>query len=102
MGPISMSAAIIATQYLVDELNLPLIGEIYSHSAVPLCVVKWNQPTHVCFWFLFSLAFLGLVGDEYPSQWDQSACLSITINSTNILNGRIARLWHSLAAGCRY
>eukprot|EP00123_Amoebidium_parasiticum_P016004 comp23241_c0_seq1/m.37939 comp23241_c0_seq1/g.37939 ORF comp23241_c0_seq1/g.37939 comp23241_c0_seq1/m.37939 type:complete len:355 (-) comp23241_c0_seq1:70-1134(-) len=38
-------ATLIAAQYLVDELKLPLIGQMHSASGPPLCVVRWDQPT---------------------------------------------------------
>lgn len=38
--------ASIAAQYLVDELGLPLIGEIRGYAEDPVCVVRWSQPSH--------------------------------------------------------
>jgi predicted ATP-grasp superfamily ATP-dependent carboligase len=40
-------AAGLAAKYVVDELNLPLIGTMYAESGMPVCVVNASHPAHV-------------------------------------------------------
>lgn len=40
-------AAGFAAQFLVEELNLPLIGTIHAEKGMPICVVNANQPSDI-------------------------------------------------------